>query len=227
MLTQSRSSTASLHHASISIQTPTPEAAAAAAATSLSSSTPSQAAGGKKDQSLIVMGYDLAGRSPEFLFTVGCLGVFVFFCLYGYVIELIFRTEGVRPHGTYITLVQFVFYVALASFEVRGGLSLAKLKGVPWKTYALLGFLTVTTMGASNTALGYLSYPTQVIMKCCKLVPTMIGGILIQGRRYSIYDVSAMFCMIIGLIWFTLADSRIQPNFDLFGERARVYVGKF
>ncbi|PAA47660.1 hypothetical protein BOX15_Mlig014697g2, partial [Macrostomum lignano] len=189
-------------HSSISIKTPTLEAADAKK---------------KEPEVLIVMGFNLAGKSPEFLFTTGCLGVFIFYCLYGYVIELIFRTEGVRPHGTFITAVQFGFYVLLACAEQRGGLSIEKVRTIPWRTYALLGFLTVTTMGASNTALGYLSYPTQVIMKCCKLVPTMIGGILIQGRRYNVYDVSAMFCMIFGLIWFTLADSKIQPNFDLFG----------
>lgn len=29
-------------------------------------------------------------------------------------------------------------------------------------TYLLIGFLTVATMGLSNTSLGYLNYPTQV-----------------------------------------------------------------
>jgi hypothetical protein len=33
---------------------------------------------------------------------------------------------------------------------------------VPLKTYAFLAFLTVATMGLSNTSLGYLNYPTQV-----------------------------------------------------------------
>lgn len=37
-------------------------------------------------------------------------------------------------------------------------------------------------MGLSNTSLGYLNYPTQVIFKCCKLIPVMIGGVFIQGK---------------------------------------------
>lgn len=37
-------------------------------------------------------------------------------------------------------------------------------------------------MGLSNTSLGYLNYPTQVIFKCCKLIPVMIGGVFIQGN---------------------------------------------
>ena len=90
---------------------------------------------------------------------------------------------------------------------------------VPLKTYAFLAFLTVATMGLSNTSLGYLNYPTQVrtctayhcritdtgeslcvsvvsslvvscgisvvvqvIFKSCKLIPVMIGGMIIQGE---------------------------------------------
>lgn len=45
----------------------------------------------------------------------------------------------------------------------------------------LIAFLTVGTMGLSNTSLGYLNYPTQVIFKCCKLIPVMLGGVFIQG----------------------------------------------
>ena len=33
---------------------------------------------------------------------------------------------------------------------------------IPVKTYSILAFLTVATMGLSNTSLNYLNYPTQV-----------------------------------------------------------------
>ena len=33
---------------------------------------------------------------------------------------------------------------------------------IPFRVYILLAFLTVSTMGLSNTSLGYLNYPTQV-----------------------------------------------------------------
>lgn len=42
-------------------------------------------------------------------------------------------------------------------------------------------------MGLSNTSLGYLNYPTQVIFKCCKLIPVMIGGMFIQGELTVLY----------------------------------------
>lgn len=51
----------------------------------------------------------------------------------------------------------------------------------------IIAFLTVGTMGLSNTSLGYLNYPTQVIFKCCKLIPVMIGGVFIQGQLILLY----------------------------------------
>lgn len=52
----------------------------------------------------------------------------------------------------------------------------------------IIAFLTVGTMGLSNTSLGYLNYPTQVIFKCCKLIPVMIGGVFIQGKLVLLLD---------------------------------------
>lgn len=72
-------------------------------------------------------------------------------------------------------------------------------------------------MGFSNASLGYLNYPTQVIFKCCKLIPVMIGGILIQKKVYKIIDIMAASCMCAGLILFTLADNKVSPDFNLLG----------
>ena len=62
---------------------------------------------------------------------------------------------------------------------------------VPLRTYTLLAITTVATMGFSNASLGYLNYPTQVIFKCCKLIPVLLGGILIQGKKYGLMDFTA------------------------------------
>ncbi|KAK7025594.1 hypothetical protein SK128_025353, partial [Halocaridina rubra] len=142
--------------------------------------------------------------------------VFVFFLLYGYVLELIFTLEGMRPHGWYLTLVQFAYYTMFALLQISlSGESVAKK--IPLKTYLTIALLTVGTMGFSNSSVGYLNYPTQVIFKSCKLIPVMIGSVLILGKRYSFPEVIACLCMCSGLIWFTLADSTVQPSFSLTG----------
>lgn len=41
---------------------------------------------------------------------------------------------------------------------------------------------------------------------------------LFQGKTFNRYDVAAAISMSIGLVFFTLADSKVQPNFNLYGE---------
>ena len=41
----------------------------------------------------------------------------------------------------------------------------------------------MTTMGLSNASLGYLNYPTQVVFKCCKLIPVLIGEFCIENIK--------------------------------------------
>uniref|UniRef100_UPI00398EE638 adenosine 3'-phospho 5'-phosphosulfate transporter 2 isoform X2 n=1 Tax=Pristiophorus japonicus TaxID=55135 RepID=UPI00398EE638 len=169
----------------------------------------------KSADELRVIGFNLTDFSRTAQFLICVAGVFIFYLVYGYLQELIFSLEGFKPYGWYLTLVQFAFYSMFGLVELQ--LTQDKRRRIPWKTYMLIAFLTVGTMGLSNTSLGYLNYPTQVIFKCCKLIPVMIGGIFIQGKRYNIIDVSAALCMSFGLIWFTLADSTVTPNFNATG----------
>ncbi|MBN3294503.1 S35B3 protein, partial [Polypterus senegalus] len=169
----------------------------------------------KSVEDLRVLGLNLSSFSPPSQFCICVSGVFLFYLIYGYLQELIFSVEGFRPFGWYLTLVQFGFYSLFGLVELQ--LTQDKRRRIPGKTYILIAFLTVCTMGLSNTSLGYLNYPTQVIFKCCKLIPVMIGGVFIQGKRYNFTDVSAALCMSLGLIWFTLADSKVAPNFNVTG----------
>ncbi|XP_069073277.1 adenosine 3'-phospho 5'-phosphosulfate transporter 2 isoform X1 [Pleurodeles waltl] len=162
-----------------------------------------------------VLGINLSLFQKHMQFFICVTGVFVFYLIYGYLQELIFSVEGFKPFGWYLTLVQFGFYSIFGLVELQ--LTHDKRRRIPAKTYMIIAVLTVGTMGLSNTSLGYLNYPTQVIFKCCKLIPVMIGGIFIQGKRYNVADVSAAMCMSLGLIWFTLADSKVAPNFNMTG----------
>jgi len=163
---------------------------------------------------LVVLGIALDSLPKAAQFLVCCGGVFLFYLIYGYVQEWIFRT-GMKPFGWYLTLVQFAFYSVFGIVETS--FKKDKTRKIPLKTYSFLAFLTVATMGLSNTSLNYLNYPTQVIFKCCKLIPVMIGGILIQGKTYRLIDFLACVCMSVGLILFTLADSTVQPEFNHTG----------
>ncbi|CAH3120258.1 unnamed protein product [Porites lobata] len=175
--------------------------------------------GGSKEDSesrkhLVVLGISLDSLPRATQFLVCCGGVFLFYLIYGYVQEWIFRT-GMKPFGWYLTLVQFALYAVFGMVETS--FKADKTRKIPLKTYSILAFLTVATMGLSNTSLNYLNYPTQVIFKCCKLIPVMIGGIIIQGKTYKPIDFVACISMSVGLILFTLADSTVQPEFNHTG----------
>ncbi|XP_055607610.1 adenosine 3'-phospho 5'-phosphosulfate transporter 2 [Uranotaenia lowii] len=165
---------------------------------------------------LKILCFDLTYYNGTTQFLLCCAGVFVMYLLYGYMQELIFTLDGFKPYGWFLTLVQFGYYTIFGYIER----SIEKLKVqrcIPMRTYLLLAFLTLGTMGLSNSSLGYLNYPTQVIFKCCKLIPVLIGSILIQGKKHGPLDFLAAMAMCLGLTLFTLADSQVSPNFNTFG----------
>ncbi|XP_066991346.1 adenosine 3'-phospho 5'-phosphosulfate transporter 2 [Anabrus simplex] len=157
---------------------------------------------------------DISNFSQTSQFFICCVGVFIFYLMYGYLQELIFTLDGFKPFGWYLTLVQFAYYSVFGYIETV--LKSVK-RTIPLPVYLLLALLTLGTMGFSNSSLGYLNYPTQVIFKCCKLIPVLIGGILIQKKQYGLIDFLAAGCMCIGLTLFTLADSKVSPTFSVIG----------
>lgn len=40
---------------------------------------------------------------------------------------------------------------------------------------------------------------------------------IILGKKYNLYDKLAVLCMTLGLVFFTLADSKLHPSFELYG----------
>lgn len=46
----------------------------------------------------------------------------------------------------------------------------------------------------------------------------------VPGKRYNVADVSAALCMSLGLIWFTLADSKVAPNFNVTGISFEIHL---
>lgn len=144
-----------------------------------------------------------------------CAQVVFYYLVYGYLQELLFTLDGFKNTSWFLSCYQFFVYGILAFVQI-GWKGLEQRKA-SYQSYLLLAVLTVGTMGLSNYSVGYLNYPTQVMFKCCKLIPVLIGGILIQNKKFNRYDVLAACCMSIGLIFFTLADSKVQPNFNTYG----------
>ncbi|KAF2363691.1 UAA transporter [Trinorchestia longiramus] len=170
----------------------------------------------KDDDVPNLLGLPLASFSTTVRFMICSVAIFVFYVLYGFMLELVFHVKGTEDHGWFITLIQFCYYSFFALVQLSLHRQTLKTK-VPMTTYIIIALLTVGTMGFSNSSMGFLNFPTQVIFKSCKLIPVMIGSIVILHKKYSFAQVLACVMMCAGLIWFTLADSQLQPDFNLQG----------
>ncbi|VDL92064.1 unnamed protein product [Schistocephalus solidus] len=129
--------------------------------------------------------------------------------------EYLFKSSEIKTHFAALTAYQFLLCGLLALLESR-------LVNQPYKTfppwlYLSLSLCTVGTILLSNAAVVYLNYPTQVIFKCCKLIPVMLGSIIVHGKAYALIDYISIACMIVGLVFFTLTDVQVQPNFEIKG----------
>ncbi|XP_018655027.1 putative udp-galactose transporter [Schistosoma mansoni] len=164
---------------------------------------------------IYICGFNMSSLTPNWKLGVSIAGIFILYICFGALQEAIFSANDLRSYSPFLTLYQFGIYSVLSFLELRAhGYQLFN----PWiHLYALVAVLTLGSIALSNASVGFLNYPTQVIFKCCKMIPVLLGGVLIQGRRYSIYEVLAVLLMTLGLICFTLVDVSIQPKFTLFG----------
>jgi solute carrier family 35 (UDP-galactose transporter), member B1 len=70
------------------------------------------------------------------------------------------------------------------------------------------GVSQVVAMAASNEALRYVSYPTQVLGKSCKMVPVMAGGIVLGGRTYSTIEYLQVLMITMGVVVFNFGGKK-------------------
>jgi adenosine 3'-phospho 5'-phosphosulfate transporter B3 len=69
-----------------------------------------------------------------------------------------------------------------------------------------ISLLVLASLVSGNVALKWVSYPVKVVVKSCKLLPTMALGAVLLRKRYSRYDQVAAVLLCSGLVGFTLSD---------------------
>ena len=57
----------------------------------------------------------------------------------------------------------------------------------------------------------------QVVFQSCKLIPVLIGGVLLQRKQYVATDYIASGLLSLGLSIFTLADVKVSPQYSSIG----------
>jgi len=82
----------------------------------------------------------------------------------------------------------------------------------PILNYMILSTFTFGGMFATNSGLKYISYPTRIIFKGAKPVPTMIMEWLYVGKIFTKTEISSVIILVIGIIIFSSADAASKSS---------------
>ena len=103
-----------------------------------------------------------------------------------------------------ITSFEFGICSALSFLWLR--LTGADPSDAPRGSLMRISLLVLASLVSGNVALRWVTYPVKVVIKSCKLLPTMALGSLLLRKRYSYADQLAAVLLCAGIGGFTLAD---------------------
>ncbi|XP_050520735.1 adenosine 3'-phospho 5'-phosphosulfate transporter 1-like isoform X2 [Daktulosphaira vitifoliae] len=72
----------------------------------------------------------------------------------------------------------------------------------PFYKYSYCTLSNIISSWCQYEALKYVSFPTQVLAKTCKIIPVMIMGKLISGKKYQFYEYITAFGIWMGMAIF-------------------------
>jgi len=95
--------------------------------------------------------------------------------------------------------------------------SLARRHTIPLSYCVGLAVSQAMMQSLSNLAMRYLNYPAKVMFKSCRVIPTMLYGVLVYKKKYSRREWVAMTTLVLGLVAFTQADIHSGPAMNPLG----------
>lgn len=145
------------------------------------------------------------------------VGLVAAFVVQNFLQEYTFAMPGFR-YGTLMAFVEFATCAALAGVERKAtGTASVWDRTRTLVEYAALSLVLPLSSASGTSALAHVNMPVKVIFKSSKLLPTMLVGRLVNGTRYSAWDVGSAAALCLGVAAFTLADASVSPHFDSWG----------
>lgn len=142
-----------------------------------------------------------------------CAGIFLCYFYYGILQEKITRVPYGDANEKFVYQQSLVFsqcivnaLFAFAAIKVTSGE--AGKDTTPTYMYLWCAMSYLGAMLASNTALRYVNYPTQVLGKSCKPIPVMILGVLIARKRYPLVKYFSVLLIVLGVALFLFKDKK-------------------
>jgi len=140
---------------------------------------------------------------------IACSGIFFSFSYFAVLQEDVYK----KPYnGEYFA---YTFLALVCERGVNAAIGLAGVMcfggsglKIPLLDIFNSGVSQMFAMAGSNEALRYVSYPTQVLGKSCKMVPVMLGGIVLGGKRYGFFEYLQVIIITGGVVAFNLGKGK-------------------
>jgi len=137
-----------------------------------------------------------------------CAGIFLSFSYFAVLQEDVYK----KPYGGEYFKYTFLALVCERGINAAiGAMGVLCLGGsglkIPLLDILWSGTSQMFAMAGSNEALRYVSYPTQVLGKSCKMVPVMAGGIVLGGKSYGFFEYLQVVIITVGVVVFNLGKS--------------------
>jgi len=152
-------------------------------------------------------------QDKRWLLIIYTVGTLFSFLLYGILQERIMTQEyGPQDYFTDTIFLLFSNRIAgimmasiglLLEFDGTKGSRVHALRPVaPFSTYLLISLINLASTFSQYEALKYVTFPTQTLAKCAKIISVMIIGSIINGKSYSKKDYLFAFLITIGCSMF-------------------------
>lgn len=167
-----------------------------------------------EEQTRSLFGISLTSRPIWQQFVICSSGFFFGYLVNGVCEEYVYNRLQFS-YGWYFTFIQGFVYLFLMYLQ---GFSTSQMVN-PWKTYVKLSAVLMGSHGLTKGSLAFLNYPAQIMFKSTKVLPVMMMGAFIPGlrRKYPVHEYISAILLVVGLIFFTLADAQTSPNFSVIG----------
>ncbi|KAF6204860.1 hypothetical protein GE061_019023 [Apolygus lucorum] len=78
---------------------------------------------------------------------------------------------------------------------------------MPLYKYAYCSFSNIMSSWCQYEALKYISFPSQVLAKACKIIPVMIMGKVVSKQKYEYYEYITAALISVGMTFFMMSSS--------------------
>ena len=154
------------------------------------------------------------------------IGLLVSYILWGITQENLMTRE--YKHGKFDSAAFCVFgnrllalIVSLLIVGWKKYFSQKPLKEAPFYYYAPSSLSNTLSSWAQYQSLKYITFPTQVLSKSCKVIPVMLVGILLNRKTYPSYEYIEALLITVGVASFNLSlphsSNRGQDNDSTYG----------